>query len=88
MSTDCMMKNLLTHSIVWIFVCVLCGPLHAADKNLSFAKDGINGERGYSLRVTETGEIIDNGDIENEAIVNLVAKLASRVSIEIQNLNQ
>ena len=34
-----MMKNLLTHFIVWIIVCVLCGPLHAADKNLSFAKD-------------------------------------------------
>ena len=58
--------------------------------SLSISKDGIIGESGYSLRVTETGEIIDNGgDDMPENLTNKIVKVITEVRNLIkQNQNQ
>ena len=54
-------------------------PTAKALATFSIAKDGLNGDGGFSIRITAEGEIKQSGSIENENIDYNVQKLFSKL---------
>lgn len=53
----------------------------------SVAKEGLNGDSGFSMRLTESG-IKCSGELENEIINNKIQSLFAEMKLELERFNQ
>jgi hypothetical protein len=53
----------------------------------SVAKDGLNGDTGFSMRLTESGIKI-SGELENEIVNNKIQSLFAEMKVMIERINQ
>lgn len=57
--------------------------------SLSIAKDGINGDNGFSLRVTEDGNISESGEVVcTTEISDMIVNLSRLIQEQVNQLNQ
>jgi hypothetical protein len=57
--------------------------------SLSIAKNGINGESGFSLRVTEDGNITESGEVVlTTEISDMITNLSRLIQVQVNQLNQ